>query len=206
VTVGPRYRALVALPARVPRLRWAGYAGSAWAALAVPMHLHAGIVAPAGLRPSALLAWRAGHWTAALLLGVVALHTLALVRPWGRTLPAWLPAVGGRRIPSGVMILPAFGIAVLSLGYAVDWFLGRAAGVDPAAGLTGFERGALDLLAWVCHGLSGPWALGLGALVALAVAHYLGGTTARRIWLVVVCLGVLRLVLAFDPLRALGVG
>jgi hypothetical protein len=225
-TVGTRYRrsvavqhrrpdgaepALAAAGARRAGLRWAGYAGAAWAALAVPAHLQAALVGRPG---PGELAWRVEHWAAALLLGLLALHTLALVSRWGRVLPDWVPGVGGRRVPSGVMILPAFATAVLALASAARWLLGGVAGGPDS--LTFVERGALDLLSFLGHG---PWALGLGVLVALAAADYvgeseersnterggagvrrLGGMTARRIWLVVLALGVLRLLLGIDPL------
>lgn len=36
-----------------------------------------------------------------------ALLTLGLIRPWGERAPAWIPAIGGRRIPPYAAIAPA---------------------------------------------------------------------------------------------------
>ena len=42
-----------------------------------------------------------------------ALLTLGLVRPWGERAPAWIPVIGGRRIPPMAVIVPAATGAVL---------------------------------------------------------------------------------------------
>jgi hypothetical protein len=83
-------------------------------------------------------------------------------------------------------------------------FGGRAVGdLAAVAGATGPERAAMHYAQWLGEPLSAfpfagpvalaPWALLLGLLLAAAVAYRLGGVTARRIWLVAVALGVLRL-------------
>lgn len=75
-----------------------------------------------------------------------------------------------------------------------------AAAVQPS----GAERAVLRYAGWFgelpAYPLSaltgpGPWAAVLGLLLALAVAHRLGGPTARRIWVVAIALTVLRLAL-----------
>ncbi|MCA6095487.1 hypothetical protein LE181_25380 [Streptomyces sp. SCA3-4] len=41
--------------------------------------------------------------------------SLALVRPWGRVFPRWVPAVGGSRVPRPLVLAPAsFAVAVLA--------------------------------------------------------------------------------------------
>ena len=66
-----------------------------------------------------------------LLLSVIteaaALLTLGLVRPWGERAPAWIPVIGGRRIPPMAVIVPAaLGAVLLALiwGYAFRDFPG----------------------------------------------------------------------------------
>jgi hypothetical protein len=221
-------------------LIWAGYAAAGCAALRVPLHLYYGLGGtaglaspcapgdcPAGLVPVAALGdssivdlpawlsptaagllWRGAHLGTAILLLAVAALALALVRPWGR------------RLPSVALIVPAFGVTVVALGYAACGLvarLGRAASALPAeplegvfkavasVGPTGPERMALHYADWLgsqplsAYPMAGlaavePWALVLGLLLAAAAAYRLGGPAARRIWLVVVALGVLRLV------------
>lgn len=210
-----------ALPAASVGTAWAGYAASGWAALALPVHVYYGLGGTTGRQldselvdrfgaGAAEFAWRAEHWATAALIGAVALLALALVTPWGRVLPGWLPGLRGRRVPSWTLLVPAFAVSVLTLSYAIAGVLRRSARVAEVgselfnrAGLTEVERGALDFVAWVGapqpagQGMVGLWALALGVLLVVATMSYLGRATAQRIWLVVVALGVLRLLLAF---------
>jgi hypothetical protein len=52
-----------------------------------------------------------GNAAAIVALSVVAegaaLLTLGLIRPWGERVPAWIPLIGGRRIPPYAVIAPA---------------------------------------------------------------------------------------------------
>ena len=57
----------------------------------------------------------------------LALLTLALVRPWGEVVPRWVPRLRGRRIPRGVVVVPAtIGGILLTLiwGFAFAGLLG----------------------------------------------------------------------------------
>ncbi|MFI0355235.1 hypothetical protein [Actinomadura sp. 9N407] len=77
-------------------------------------------VLPSGLWRIALVAGVAGLDTSTLPTSEVlyilslsiiteglALLTLGLVRPWGETVPGWVPVVGGRRIPTLAVVVPA---------------------------------------------------------------------------------------------------
>jgi len=229
--VAPARRAAPAALAH-PRLAWAGYFACGWAAMGLPIHVYYGLGGTVGRSldgeivdrlgvQAADFAWRTGHWLTAVVVGAVALLALALVRPWGRVLPGWLPGLRRRRVPSWLLLVPAFAVTVVTLAYAIGSVLDRLSraaavgtGLFDRADLTGVERGALEFLGWVGVqqqaaypfglGMVGPWSLLLGLLLVVATMSYLGGATARRIWLVIVALGVLRLLLAVDPLRALG--
>ena len=92
---------------------------------------------------------------------------------------------------------------MVALGYATNGVIGRVAALagvatdlDARGGLSALERGALDVGGWVGAQYPYAYSLVLGLLVALAGMAYLGGATARRVWLVVLGLGVLRLLLA----------
>ncbi|HEU5107396.1 MAG TPA: hypothetical protein VFT95_02345, partial [Micromonosporaceae bacterium] len=174
--------------------------------------------APHWLSPVASgLLWRIAHLGTALLLAAVAVLAVALVRPWGRRLPTSalvVPAfavtvvslayAGAMAVAAGLRLAPGGVPDVAARMTDVGMLGGRAVG-DLAAvvGSTAPERAALHYAQWLGEPLSSfpltgpvalaPWALLLGLLLAVAVSVRLGGATARRIWLVAVALGVLRL-------------
>jgi hypothetical protein len=164
--------------------------------------------------------WRGAHLGTAVLLAGVAVLGVALVRPWGRRLPSIALiapafavtvvslgyALGGLVAGAGRLAAGAVPDALPGLAMARGLADGRGL-VDVAAvvGASGPERAALHYAQWLGDpplaayswlGLTGlgPWALALGLLLALAAAVRLGGPTARRIWVVAVILGVLRLI------------
>ncbi len=69
----------------------------------------------------------------------LALLTFALVRPWGEVVPAWVPRLGGRRIPPAAVFIPAAvgGVLlnVLWIYAEIGLFTGR---VDDFAGGNGW--------------------------------------------------------------------
>ena len=173
---------------------------------------------PAWLSPEAAgVLWRAAHLGTALLLAAVAVLAVALVRPWGRRLPTSalvVPAfavtvvslayAGVMAVTAAVRLVPSGPPDAAARLTDVGMLGGRAVGdLAAVAGSTAPERAALHYAQWLGEPLSsfpltgpaalGPWALLLGLLLAVAVSVRLGGATARRIWLVAVALGVLRL-------------
>jgi hypothetical protein len=131
-----------ALPRAEPRRRPAR-----WAAVAA--HLAPLVTLPSGL-------WRLGlvlgasmgvvvdgepmtvsGWEHAYVIGLVvvseltALLTVGLVRPWGERAPAWMPLIGGRRVPAapvaGVALLGSLALMYIWGGAAVAYADGRLA-------------------------------------------------------------------------------
>jgi hypothetical protein len=108
---------------RDPRL------GSRWiraAAYAVPLcvlpsslwRLHAVFVkgVPAGCE-RLMKPWEPYYVASLSVVSLTAaLLTVGLVRPWGEVVPAWVPVLGGRRIPVLAAVVPAAGGAVLIFG------------------------------------------------------------------------------------------
>lgn len=103
-----------------------------WAVRAA--HLTALVVLPSGLwRIALVLGHPAGYteagfepfatadakvWMLALSVAgeLVALLTIGLVRPWGETVPHWIPWIGGRRVrPMAAVVPAALGAAALTL-------------------------------------------------------------------------------------------
>ncbi|MFJ9399081.1 hypothetical protein ACIRQT_29870 [Streptomyces californicus] len=55
---------------------------------------------------------------------LLALLSLGLVRPWGETLPGWLPVVGGRRVRPLAAVVPAAvgAFALTAIWAAMPWW------------------------------------------------------------------------------------
>jgi hypothetical protein len=66
-----------------------------------------------GFSPTAMEASDIPGWGSAWVLFLtvlseaLALLTIGLVRPWGEIVPAWVPRLGGRRIPPAAVVAPA---------------------------------------------------------------------------------------------------
>ncbi|GAA3371934.1 hypothetical protein GCM10020367_24740 [Streptomyces sannanensis] len=100
-----------------------------------------------------------------LVSEALALLTLGLVRPWGETVPRWIPLLGGRRIPPLAAVIPALTGAAGLLGL-VGWFTyAQYAGLGD--GLTGSP--AQKALLTVCYVPLLAWA---PLLIAVTVAYH----------------------------------
>lgn len=146
--------------------RWAELAAHAAAWTTVPSGLWRialGLGVPVGFTGElAAETFRAPGWTItpyvialSLATEALALLTLGLVRPWGERLPAWLPLVGGRAVPTAAAAtaagLGAAAVTAITVSGALGWSDPGAMG-DPDApqGLAGLVMTAcyLPLLAW----------------------------------------------------------
>lgn len=103
-----------------------------------------------------------------LLAGLGVLLLWALVRPWGRVFPGWVPGLGGRRVPRALPMVPAvIGAAsllpygVIGLGYCT---LATAGAITMRAGDFPSSGDAL-LAAW--PGIGGFCGYGVALTVAL---------------------------------------
>ncbi|MFF5705950.1 hypothetical protein ACFY7H_26245 [Streptomyces sp. NPDC012794] len=102
-----------------------------------------------------------------LLSEAFALLCAGLVRPWGETVPARVPVLGGRRIPRHAVTVPA---TLAGLGFTwllVDWVLCafHLAGFSDVGYTNGWWR-ALALI------VSGPFALWGPLILALALGYH----------------------------------
>ncbi|MFD9904151.1 hypothetical protein [Streptomyces sp. NPDC059063] len=105
-------------------------------------------------------------FTLSLLTEALALLSFGLVRGWGEVAPAWIPLVGGRRLPPAVALIPA---ALGGLGATALFgpFTLGALGV-PAFAFDEFDTGAWEALFRVCVLPVGLW----GPLVLALTVHY----------------------------------
>jgi hypothetical protein len=110
--------------------------------------------------------WWAGAGLATVAVGG-ALLTLGLIRPWGETLPRWIPFLGGKRVPPLLAVIPAAFVSVLvttaGLMYVRLLLTGTLDEVFVFAKEVGWVALAPELL----------WPIWGAALAAAALAYYL---------------------------------
>jgi hypothetical protein len=94
-----------------------------------------------------------------VLAGVVL--PLALVRPWGRVVPSWMPLLAGRRVPRWLLLAPGFGLAG-----ALTVYFGFTLAVIGVETVTGSWEAGPDALPlaffWVAVPAYLAWGVGLG--------------------------------------------
>jgi hypothetical protein len=116
-------------------------------------------------------------WETAYVIGLsvvaeaTALLTIGLVRPWGERAPAWMPLIGGRRVPPGpvvtVALLGSLALMYLWVGTALAY-----AGDELGDSFVGSGWEALFVAAYAPLLLWGP-------LVAAVTFDYWRRRTAR---------------------------
>jgi hypothetical protein len=146
-----------ARPAQPPRWAWWGaYAAVAGCLLRVLAQLAVGFGRLLREGGGALLVFEAGF----LLAGTVL--PLALVHPWGRVFPRWVPLLAGRRVPRWLLLGPGFALAgAMTVYFAVSTVI---LVVETLNGT--WDRGADSLplaFFWVSVPAYLAWGLGLGA-------------------------------------------
>ncbi|MEV4254031.1 hypothetical protein AB0J52_12810 [Spirillospora sp. NPDC049652] len=105
----------------------------------------------------------------------LAMLTMGLVRPWGETVPSWVPFLGGRSIPPLAAVVPAslgaLAVTAITLVGAVTW-------ADPAAmGDPDAPHGVAGAVMTACYAPLLAW----GPLLAIVTtAYYLRRTRRPR--------------------------
>jgi hypothetical protein len=97
---------------------------------------------PVGFSRDQLARGHVPGWGSLYLVGLsavseaCALLTLGFIRPWGVVFPRWMPALGGRRVPPAVAIVPATLAALLLTFVSVQVCLATDKGfqADPEPG------------------------------------------------------------------------
>ncbi|MFD8455680.1 hypothetical protein [Streptomyces antimycoticus] len=102
-------------PAAPRALAWSGYAACALSLPYPVVKLAWECGSDIGITRPEVIHAVPGGWLPVVPALAGSLLSLALVRPWGRTFPRWVPAVGGSRVPRPLVLVPScFGLAVLA--------------------------------------------------------------------------------------------
>lgn len=115
--------------------------------------------------------WRPGLETSSyitlltLVTETLAFLTIGLVRPWGETMPRWIPVLGGRRIPVWAAVVPAALGAFAVMAVTVPMFWGKL----PAS--VGGSEAPQGVAAWIMNACYAPLLL-WGPLVAVVTVAY----------------------------------
>lgn len=147
--------ALVPLSYAVTRLAWA---------VGIPLGVRAEFLDELGSAK-----W-AGFGLAAFAV-VGSLLTLGLVQRWGEVFWAWVPVVGGRRVPVGMAVVPALFVAAIVTSAGLGFWSAILAG--HLSDLPGAEQ---DWAAWAPELLWPLW----GAALAVAALAYRSRRTVTR--------------------------
>jgi hypothetical protein len=172
---------------------WAGYAAAGWALLFALRGVYWALGGEVGLgtlsRGIQQAAAERDPWLFAALWISVALEVvaaglaLALVRPWERTFPRWLPFLGKQKVPGWLLLTPAWGAGTLLAGHGgifVSFGVLAASGViEPTSEVLWYS------LFW------GPWFMTGGILFMLAGRAYLRRLSDRRAGMTASVLGAL---------------
>ncbi|WP_030870129.1 hypothetical protein [Streptomyces sp. NRRL S-37] len=148
--------------------RWAVLAAHTVPLVTLPSGLWR-IAQVAGLPVADQLGRNGREAVVAILLTLIteglALLTLGLVRPWGEVAPRWLPLIGGRRVHTLAVVVPAI-LGAAALCAIVGWFAcTQAVGlIDRVA-----QTPAQQVLLVVCYSPLLAWA---PLLAATTLAYY----------------------------------
>lgn len=102
---------------------------------------------------------------------IAATLTVGLVRPWGEVVPAWVPVLGGRRIPVLAAVLPAAGGAVLIFAVYAYAGLNAVLGFREPPDIPGCPDPTHQPYAWVAVACYAPL-LAWGPLLVLVTIAY----------------------------------
>jgi hypothetical protein len=157
---------------------WPAYAGCIWAVLyAVFVRFYQAAGGSIGIpgQPKD----PEGFYMVSYISGVIIMFCgfvlIALIKPWGKVVPNWIPFIGGRKIHRLIILIPTLFCTVYLIAHGVTGMITKAlflAGVitinlQPYWIAIDMHSLALwDLL------LYEPWFLILGILVGLSAAHY----------------------------------
>ncbi|MFC0331895.1 DUF3995 domain-containing protein [Paenibacillus sepulcri] len=157
---------------------WPGYAGCVWAVLyAVFVRFYQaaggsiGISSPPKDPESLYMA----SYIAGLIIMVCGFILIALIKPWGRVVPNWIPFVGGRKIHRLIILIPTLFCTAFLIAHGTAGIITRALNLTSIITLDYFpgfvELDVYRMVLWVFL-VYEPWFFIMGILVGLTAAHY----------------------------------
>ncbi|MCQ6264702.1 DUF3995 domain-containing protein [Fictibacillus sp. WQ 8-8] len=164
---------------------WPGYVGFLWALIyAVFVRFYQAAGGTIGL--PGRLEKPETFYMASYVAGVVVLFAgfvmLALVKPWGKVVPASMPWIGGRRVRPGILFVPALLGSAFAVAHGVSGFITKA--LDLAGMMTIHFQGweVVDvhrLILWDMLFYE-PWFIVIGVLAGMAAFHYAQASSMPR--------------------------
>ena len=120
-------------------------------------------------------------YLAGLLIMFCGFALIALVKPWSKTVPHYVPIIGGKKIPPFLLLIPTLSGTAFLLAHGISGILTKTLHLLGLItlrfpGWTELDIGQLvlwDLLFYE------PWFLSMGILAGLTAAHYAQGSNIR---------------------------
>ncbi|MBS4174445.1 DUF3995 domain-containing protein [Bacillus sp. FJAT-49736] len=132
---------------------------------------------------------------------------LGLVKPWGKSIPQWIPLIGGKKIHPSVMLTPTlFGTAFL-LAHGVSGMLTKALYLTGLITIHFYGWAELDPRALALWDLFfyEPWFFLMGILAGLSAVHYAFASSITLLWIRRCTISFLLLVLLLSIFFVLGI-
>ena len=164
---------------------WPAYLGCFWAVMyAVFVRFYQAAGGTIGLpgqykNPEAL---QMASYYAGVLILACGFILIALVKPWGRVVPAWVPFIGGKNIPRLLILIPTLSCTAILIAHGLSGMITKAlllAGITPLQ-FTGWVTLDVQSLALWSLFVYEPWFLIMGILSGLTASHYAFATGFSR--------------------------
>lgn len=156
---------------------WPAYVGCLWAIMyAVFVRFYQSAGGQIGM--SGQLKDPEGFYTASYIAGVIimfcGLVLIALVKPWSRVVPDWVPLIGGKKINRLIILIPTLLCTAFLIAHGISGIITKA------LLLTGFIT--IDFPGWLVLDVRSlalwdlllyePWFIIMGIFAGLTAAHY----------------------------------
>lgn len=162
------------------RAVWPAYAGCVWALIyAVFVRFYqaaGGAIGMSGLPRNPELGFYMASYLAGVLIMICGFILLGLVKPWGRTVPAWVPWIAGKPIHRAIILIPTLLCTAFLLAHGASGIVTRALFLAGIISINLPEQYWIDI---DLHGMAlwdllvyEPWFLVMGLLSGLTAAHY----------------------------------
>jgi hypothetical protein len=157
---------------------WPGYAGCIWAVLyAVFVRFYQAAGGSIGIpgQPKDPEALYMVSYIAGLIIMFCGFALIALVKPWGKVVPNWIPFFGGRKIHRLIILIPTLLCTAFLIAHGVGGIVTKALHLTSIITLDNFpgfvELDVHRMVLWDFL-VYEPWFFIMGILAGLTAAHY----------------------------------